>query len=182
MASQMFADGSLDAVFLDGSHEAAAVEADVRAWLPKVRPGGVLAGHDWSFPTVKEGLAKAGMGPHAVQSHLSPSCWVVTVSPLMAAVVEVEGDRAAAFRTGTAPGLLAMPRNPACAVQAPTAEEVAHRQAQAAVGAGVDAAMVDEDAATRAEIAEAKALLAGINGKPAKARRAAKARKGAKKA
>lgn len=34
-------------VFIDGDHSLDAVRADVRAWLPKVRPGGLLAGHDY---------------------------------------------------------------------------------------------------------------------------------------
>ena len=38
---------SLDFVFLDGSHDEAAVRADLAAWSPQVRPGGTLAGHDY---------------------------------------------------------------------------------------------------------------------------------------
>ncbi|XXX77637.1 class I SAM-dependent methyltransferase [Sorangium sp. So ce134] len=45
-AAARFADASLDLVFLDGSHDRAAVLADLEAWWPKLRPGGVLAGHD----------------------------------------------------------------------------------------------------------------------------------------
>ncbi len=42
-----FPNQSLDLVFIDGDHRWKAVEADVRAWLPKVRLGGIIAGHDW---------------------------------------------------------------------------------------------------------------------------------------
>ncbi|WP_433932871.1 class I SAM-dependent methyltransferase [Sorangium cellulosum] len=45
-AAARFADASLDLVFLDGSHDRAAVIADIEAWWPKLKPGGVLAGHD----------------------------------------------------------------------------------------------------------------------------------------
>lgn len=45
-AAQRFADESLDFVFIDGEHLFESVVQDIRAWLPKVRPGGVLAGHD----------------------------------------------------------------------------------------------------------------------------------------
>jgi hypothetical protein len=41
------ADASLDFAFIDADHTYAAVRADVRAWWPKVRPGGVLTGHDY---------------------------------------------------------------------------------------------------------------------------------------
>lgn len=40
-----FARGSLDAVYLDGDHTK--VAEDVVAWLPKLKPSGLLMGHDW---------------------------------------------------------------------------------------------------------------------------------------
>lgn len=45
--AKLFADGSLDWVFLDGDHDYPAVLDDIKAWLPKVKTGGVLAGHDF---------------------------------------------------------------------------------------------------------------------------------------
>ena len=36
----------LDFVFLDASHDPDSVAADIRAWLPKVKPGGIIGGHD----------------------------------------------------------------------------------------------------------------------------------------
>lgn len=38
---------SLDLVYIDGMHTRAEVEADIKAWLPKVKQGGYLAGHDY---------------------------------------------------------------------------------------------------------------------------------------
>ena len=46
-AAARFADKSLDFVWIDGNHEYEAVKADIMAWLPKVKAGGVLAGHDY---------------------------------------------------------------------------------------------------------------------------------------
>lgn len=49
-------DASCDFVFLDADHSADAVAADIKAWLPKVRPGGLICGHDYGhalFPGVK---------------------------------------------------------------------------------------------------------------------------------
>lgn len=46
-ASQDVPDGSLDLVFIDGDHSYEGVRADVDHWLPKVRKGGVIAGHDY---------------------------------------------------------------------------------------------------------------------------------------
>jgi hypothetical protein len=42
-----YEDESLSLCFIDGSHEYEDVKADLIAWLPKVKKGGVLAGHDY---------------------------------------------------------------------------------------------------------------------------------------
>lgn len=47
-ASKMFEDGSVDFVFIDASHEYADVKEDILAWMPKVKKGGVIAGHDYA--------------------------------------------------------------------------------------------------------------------------------------
>lgn len=39
---------SLDFVFIDGDHSYEAVYTDIRAWLPKVKPGGWIGGHDYA--------------------------------------------------------------------------------------------------------------------------------------
>jgi hypothetical protein len=36
-----------DLVFIDANHEYTHVKEDILSWLPKVRPGGILAGHDY---------------------------------------------------------------------------------------------------------------------------------------
>lgn len=44
--------GSLDFVFIDGNHALPSVIADLAAWVPKVRPGGIIAGHDFGRSSV----------------------------------------------------------------------------------------------------------------------------------
>jgi cephalosporin hydroxylase len=46
-AAWVFDDGECAFVFIDGDHSEEAVRADLRAWAPKVRSGGVIAGHDY---------------------------------------------------------------------------------------------------------------------------------------
>ncbi len=46
-ASRLFGDASLDWVHLDARHDYAGLQADIQAWLPKVRPGGWLSGDDY---------------------------------------------------------------------------------------------------------------------------------------
>jgi hypothetical protein len=42
-----YRDRSLDFVFIDGDHTYESVMDDIGAWLPKVRSGGVIGGHDY---------------------------------------------------------------------------------------------------------------------------------------
>jgi predicted O-methyltransferase YrrM len=47
-ASQMFADNSIDGIFIDAAHEYDAVKEDLELWYPKVKSGGYFCGHDYS--------------------------------------------------------------------------------------------------------------------------------------
>jgi hypothetical protein len=38
---------SLDFIWIDGSHTEETVESDLYVWYPKVKPGGLFAGHDY---------------------------------------------------------------------------------------------------------------------------------------
>lgn len=53
-----FVKNDLGAVFIDAGHDYASVKDDIKAWLPKVRKGGFLAGHDHSdtFPGVVQAV------------------------------------------------------------------------------------------------------------------------------
>lgn len=57
-AAAGFADGSIDFVWIDGDHSAAAVEADILAWWTKLKPGGIMAGHDIDMSGVRRSVDK----------------------------------------------------------------------------------------------------------------------------
>ena len=49
-------DASLDFVFIDANHAYEFAREDIALWTPKVRPGGVVSGHDYNFnPEAKHG-------------------------------------------------------------------------------------------------------------------------------
>jgi predicted O-methyltransferase YrrM len=48
------ADESLDFVFVDANHSYDSVREDLLAWMPKVKPGGWVMGHDINWPSVKQ--------------------------------------------------------------------------------------------------------------------------------
>ena len=50
-ASKLFEDKSLDFVLIDADHSYEAVKEDLRAWVPKIKPGGVIAGDDYTSHT-----------------------------------------------------------------------------------------------------------------------------------
>lgn len=46
-------DGSLDFVFVDADHSSEAVRSDILAWMPKLKPGGRMIGHDINWESVR---------------------------------------------------------------------------------------------------------------------------------
>ena len=65
--------GSLDFVFIDAEHTFEAVVSDIRAWLPKVKHGGCIAGHDLDWDGVKRAVEQELAGKHEQLG----SCWIV---------------------------------------------------------------------------------------------------------
>ena len=58
-ALNMFRDNSLDLVYVDGLHTEQGVFSDITMWLPKIKKGGYIAGHDYGskhFPGVRKAI------------------------------------------------------------------------------------------------------------------------------
>jgi hypothetical protein len=108
-AAASIPDASLDFAYIDARHDYASVLEDLDAWFPKVKPGGILAGHDYADidfgrtdfgvkSAVDEFFAARGIpvhctgGPSAVE--LLPS-WIVEI-PIHRAIEQNGGNRASA--------------------------------------------------------------------------------------
>jgi hypothetical protein len=55
-ACNLYADNSLDFVYIDASHEYEDIKNDILNWLPKVKNNGILAGHDFSWDDVSKAV------------------------------------------------------------------------------------------------------------------------------
>ncbi len=107
-AASKFDDAQLDFVYLDGDHDYAPFLADLKAWWPKVKPGGVVAGHDWikdgwhlneqpfeAFPT-KDDLPRnhgGHCGPFFVRAALNDFLPTVGANPDALRVTSPDQDR-----------------------------------------------------------------------------------------
>lgn len=79
-AARLFENMSIGLVYIDGSHKENDVIADIRAWLPKIKKGGIIAGHDYGagWPDVVNAV-KGEFEPSKIQRHLG-TVWSVTVN------------------------------------------------------------------------------------------------------
>ena len=76
-AAPTFSDSSLDWVFIDADHHYSSVKADIWAWIPKVRPGGALLGHDYRsprWPGVKQAVDEV-LGDQATLYRTQEDCY-----------------------------------------------------------------------------------------------------------
>lgn len=71
-AAGSYDDGELDAVFIDGAHDYDSAMSDIAAWLPKVKEGGIYAGHDIDSEGVKQALDELG-----IEYDRIGRCWVM---------------------------------------------------------------------------------------------------------
>ena len=73
-AARLYNDSSLDFVFLDASHDYTNVLHDIAYWLPKVKPSGTIAGHDWPHEPIRRAVLDM-FGEIFID--VNEDCWIV---------------------------------------------------------------------------------------------------------
>lgn len=58
-AHTRFANNTLDVVYIDACHKYEAVKNDIVIWKPKVKKGGIIAGHDFCMDGVKKAVLES---------------------------------------------------------------------------------------------------------------------------
>lgn len=61
----------VDAVFIDADHSYEAVKNDIKAWGMKLKPGGIIAGHDIDFPSVWKAVKESFINFEYIDR-----CWI----------------------------------------------------------------------------------------------------------
>lgn len=74
-ASKTFSDESCDVVYIDMEHTYDAVKKDIEHWLPKVKIGGYIAGHDYAY--IFPGVVKAVNEYFNNVKVMDGNCWIV---------------------------------------------------------------------------------------------------------
>lgn len=60
-AVNLFHDGSFDIIYIDGAHDYDNVKFDITSWIPKIKDGGYLSGHDFSLNSVNAAIWDCGL-------------------------------------------------------------------------------------------------------------------------
>lgn len=71
-ACKIYENRSLDFVFIDAAHDYENVKKDILAWLPKLKVGGTLAGHDYTY---SENVKRA-VDEIFDSVEVSEECWI----------------------------------------------------------------------------------------------------------
>ena len=86
MSSAEFAsvtiDDSLDFVYIDADHSYDGCMRDLKLWQSKVMQGGIIAGHDYQYPPVKEAVDKFFIEHEVYHNSATMKeglCWMVMV-------------------------------------------------------------------------------------------------------
>jgi hypothetical protein len=74
-SASIFADGSMDLIFIDSAHDYESVVKDLAAWYPKLKPTGIFAGHDYPYEDVQKAVSEhAEANGYSVVA--AGRCWI----------------------------------------------------------------------------------------------------------
>jgi len=76
-----FKDTSLDFVYIDADHRLEMVINDIVLWSPKVKPGGIIAGHDYNKMTARPNICQVKEAVDAYTSAYDIRPWFVFGKP-----------------------------------------------------------------------------------------------------
>lgn len=71
---------SVDFVFIDADHSYEGVKKDILAWLPKVKSGGILAGHDYAWTEEIRAAVRDTIGDGDFSDPWGNGCFILGVS------------------------------------------------------------------------------------------------------
>ena len=75
-SASLFPDNHFNMVFIDADHSYESVQKDIEAWWPKVKPGGILCGHDWLWHWSVARALKEKFGEESIHTDLC-NMWYV---------------------------------------------------------------------------------------------------------
>jgi predicted O-methyltransferase YrrM len=75
-SSKFFEDNSVDVIFIDAGHSYDSVIQDIKSWLPKIKDGGIMSGHDYNSWS---GVNKAVNEIFDKVDKIDNDCWFVKI-------------------------------------------------------------------------------------------------------
>jgi predicted O-methyltransferase YrrM len=72
-AASLYENESIDFIMIDACHKYESVKQDIIAWKPKLKKGGIMVGHDYSWDGVKKAVHE--LLPNAIS--VSRDCWMI---------------------------------------------------------------------------------------------------------
>lgn len=75
--SKTIPDKSVDFLYIDANHQYSSVKEDILAWKPKIKTGCILAGHDFSWPSVQMAINECFDRPPDANFIDSSWCYVM---------------------------------------------------------------------------------------------------------
>jgi hypothetical protein len=77
-ASKSFKNKSVEFVFIDAGHTYEDIKSDILAWMPKVKKGGIIGGHDYFYDdnSIKRAVDEI-FGNRVDLKYKDENCWIV---------------------------------------------------------------------------------------------------------